>query len=318
MVHDAGAEFPKTSSLCDDDNKRAFWVAVASLITSVIAFFVGIVLYTTTHSAATLGFSLENSVDAISSALVVWRFWPAPEAVLESREKRASIGIAMSFIILGIVVGGVAIKNLVKQHQPSRPDVLINLAIPSIVILSALGVAKLHLGYKIDSPSLRKDGICSSIGALLAVGILVGNLGYKKNTGFWWFDAAVAVTLATVLFLYGNWTLVNNARKGNTWWTLSFWSSAANNGGISGVPLNERLIVDDEFDSEKYTIDLPGSASAPRNAAAAAAVVVVVPAPTNETKVPIATSTPTQSEAESDPESETETNIDDVIVEGNL
>lgn len=74
-----------------------------------------------------MGFGLENFVDAVSSALVVWRFWPAPEEVLESREKRASIGIAMAFVALGVVVGGVAISNLVKKHEPEDPDTLIAL-----------------------------------------------------------------------------------------------------------------------------------------------------------------------------------------------
>ena len=71
---------------------------------------------------------LENFVDALSSALVCWRFWPASPEILESREKRASIGIAGAFVVLSFVVGGVAISNLAQETAVENADTLIALA----------------------------------------------------------------------------------------------------------------------------------------------------------------------------------------------
>lgn len=65
-------------------------------------------------------------------------------------------------------------------------------AIPSMIVLSMLAAMKVYLGYRIDSPSLKKDGACSAVGALLALGILIGNGVYKNHDHFWWFDAATA------------------------------------------------------------------------------------------------------------------------------
>ena len=52
-------------------------------------------------------------MDAIGSVLVLWRFWGAgtvSEAQLELREKRADVGIAVMFVLLGwlVAINGMA------------------------------------------------------------------------------------------------------------------------------------------------------------------------------------------------------------------
>ena len=100
--------------------REAYVVSWISMGCTIIAFSAGLVISIVSKSSATMGFALENAVraphmsvmtrylgsrhpttqvDSFSSGLVLWRFWGGgssiPEATLELREKRASIGIAI-------------------------------------------------------------------------------------------------------------------------------------------------------------------------------------------------------------------------------
>jgi len=67
-------------------------------------------------------------------------------AVLDQREKRASIAIALTFLVLAAAVVSVAAMHLAEEEEPDDPLLLIRLSIPSVVIFGILGGAKLWLG----------------------------------------------------------------------------------------------------------------------------------------------------------------------------
>ena len=89
--------------------REAYIISWVSLVLTIVGLIVGLVVSVLTKSSATLGFALENAVDGISSVLVLWRFWGGgkgqSEGALAMREKRASVGIAIVFVILAITVG---------------------------------------------------------------------------------------------------------------------------------------------------------------------------------------------------------------------
>lgn len=193
---------------------------------TVSALVVGLAISVATGSAATLGYALENGVDSFSSGLVLWRFWgggsSVPEEVLETREKRASIGIAFAFIALALTVGSVASVHLHHAEEPEQVSKLIALAAPSVVFCLLLGVFKHRVGSLVDSPSLKKDGICSLCGAGLSLGVMVGGLLLLYDIdGSWWLDGAIAVTVSAGLLVYGLFTLVKN--QDLKWWERQFW-----------------------------------------------------------------------------------------------
>ena len=101
-------------------SKEAFQISIVSAVVTVIAFITGLSISISTHSSATLGYSLENLIDLISSLVVLWRFYGGDSVSseeLEKREKRASIGIAILMVILAICVA-VAVEHLGKaMHQ---------------------------------------------------------------------------------------------------------------------------------------------------------------------------------------------------------
>ena len=63
----------------------------------------------------------------------------------------------MSFIVLALVVGGVACGHLAERSETTDHAMLLALAIPSVLLFSVLGLVKMWLGYATHSPSLKKD-----------------------------------------------------------------------------------------------------------------------------------------------------------------
>ncbi len=176
-------------SLLSPGVREAYWLSWLSVVATVVAFVAGAAVAAATASSATLGFALENLVDCFSSGLVLWRFWGGgksiPEERLEWREKRASVGIAISFAILSIVVFSVAVSHLAAHEEPSDVVALYSIAAPSLVVFGALGVLKLHVGVCVDSASLKKDAACSLCGALLSLGVLIGASAVQSNPDMW-------------------------------------------------------------------------------------------------------------------------------------
>ena len=141
------------------------------------------------------------------------------------REKRASVGIAIVFVILAITVGTAGGQHLASHGQRlDHIHVLLGLAVPSVLIFGALGVVKVMLGNKTKAVA-EKGRACSLCGALLSLGVAIG-AALHDIPSMWWFDGAVALSVAVALGVSGLYTLWKNARQSNAWWTVKFWLKA--------------------------------------------------------------------------------------------
>jgi len=225
---------------------RAIQISWLSILTTAAFGIVGLILSIVGGSTATLGLSLESFVDVWSSVLVLWRFWGAYEgdtdtlAQLALKEKRASVGIALVFVFISLIIMPQAIVHLINEHHTTDDNSLLWMASCSLVVCVFLCIAKLYLASKLRSPALKKDGITSGAVALLSAGIILSSAVYKKNKSIWWLDSAVAVTVAIVLFIYGGRSLIRNK-----WYNKEFWSptelpsSVPGPDGGNAVPLEK-------------------------------------------------------------------------------
>eukprot|EP00944_MAST-04C_sp_MAST-4C-sp1_P011346 g11346.t1 len=207
-------------------SKEAFQISIVSAVVTVIAFITGLSISISTHSSATLGYSLENLIDLISSLVVLWRFYGGDSVSseeLEKREKRASIGIAILMVILAICVFAVAVEHLGEGHAPSALHQLVGLSVPSLLVFLILGGLKFNIAVKTHSPAMKKDAVCSLGGAVLSLGVLVGVGLFQSDDAIWWFDAFVAIVVSILLGLYGVRTLVKNILEDKQYWTMKFW-----------------------------------------------------------------------------------------------
>jgi divalent metal cation (Fe/Co/Zn/Cd) transporter len=140
-------------------------------------------------------YGLENLVDFISSVVVLWRFY-APgtlteerEKVLRQREARAAVAISGIIVVMGLSILASAIAELRTAVTTGDEDdmedasglrVLVAISFLSIWIFSVMAILKLRYARKLDSESLRKDGLCSIIGVFLSLVIFVHSLIVTK------------------------------------------------------------------------------------------------------------------------------------------
>jgi divalent metal cation (Fe/Co/Zn/Cd) transporter len=181
-----------------------------------------------------LVYGLENCVDFLSSAVVLWRFFApsevdsALEEKLHRREKRASIGISFILVVLGLSIMVTAFDDLSRGEEDSDElKAVVLISFVSIFIFGALSVFKFHYALALESPSLYKDGICSLIGTVLSGALFINTLIIDKASSVWWIDPIVAVGAGVAAIVIGARALYTARYKEDlpifnlSWWMLS-------------------------------------------------------------------------------------------------
>lgn len=82
----------------------------------------------------------------------------------------------------------------------------------SIWFFSVLACLKFRYAVRLNSPSLKKDGICSLIGTIMAVALFVNTLIINQREEAWWIDPVVALLAGLFALFYGI-LCVRSARK---------------------------------------------------------------------------------------------------------
>jgi len=192
------------------NSNHAFGLSVISLVVTVFAAVGGIIGYMSSGSSLVLVYGLENMVDFLSSAVVLWRFYcpsgadEETEKLLARREKRASIAISFILGLLGIfVIGAAAVDFAEGQEESASLDTLILISFFSILIFGAMSLIKFRYSVLLRSASLHKDGICSLIGTVLAVSLFINTAIIEEEPSLWWTDPLVACLAGVVAFGVG-------------------------------------------------------------------------------------------------------------------
>ena len=164
-----------------------------------------------TGSSLCLVYGLENCVDFLSSAVVLWRFF-APRSVdeaierkLQHREQRANVAIGFIIVILGLSICIAALMDFQRgaEDNDEKKAAVVLLSFFSIPVFGVLSCLKFRYAVRLDSPALYKDGICSLIGTILAIALFVNTLIIESNSGAWWIDPVVALIAGVFAILYG-------------------------------------------------------------------------------------------------------------------
>lgn len=190
--------------------KDAFILSWISVVLTAGAAFAGIVFFTVTGSALCLVFGLENCVDFLSSVVVLWRFYcpgeitKAREEFLQKREKRASMAISFILVLLGVGVMAAAADDLSGGAEPNDElNVVLVIATVSVFIFGALTLVKFRYADKLSSASLYKDGQCSLIGTVLAIGLFSTTFIIEAAPNVWWLDPVFALVCGFVALIMG-------------------------------------------------------------------------------------------------------------------
>ena len=199
------------------------WV---SLILTLIAAIGGVIGYVKADSTLILAFGLENLVDFMSSAIVLWRFYGADEAklaTLQKREERASVAISMVIGILGAWVSAVGVFDLCDPEKDPDLDLVFTISFVSIIVFGALTIIKFQYSRELDSASLYKDGICSLIGTCLSGSLLLTTSIINKAPNAWYIDPIVSLLIGLSAIVYGWKVVVVQLQNGvpifhKDWW----------------------------------------------------------------------------------------------------
>jgi Cation efflux family len=180
---------------------------------------------------------LENCVDFLSSAVVLWRFFapesnPSVEATLKTREKRASVAISVILAILGSFIIAEAINDfLAGMEDTSELKALLAISISSIFVFGALSIIKFHYSIALASASLHKDGICSLIGTVLSAALFVNTLVIQHVPEAWWIDPAVALGAGIAALFIGISSIIRTSCIQKVpIFSLSWWMSSRGDG----------------------------------------------------------------------------------------
>jgi divalent metal cation (Fe/Co/Zn/Cd) transporter len=173
--------------------KLLSWLSLAWMtVEGAVAISAGVVA----SSIALVGFGLDSAIEGFASLVIVWRF--SGSRMFSARaEERAQKLVAIQFFLLAPYVGFESLRTLFGGERPDESWVGIALALSSVVLMPALGIAKQRIADQIGSAATKGEGRQNMLCAYLAAALLVGLVG-NLLVGAWWLDPVVGLLIAAV------------------------------------------------------------------------------------------------------------------------
>jgi divalent metal cation (Fe/Co/Zn/Cd) transporter len=191
--------------------KFAVVVSILTIVFNVVEGVVSVFFGAEGGSISLIFFGINSFVEVSSACLVLWRFLSeaksagGDESHLTSldKERKATMGIGLLFILLAVGSITEAIISLIQHHQPST--VLSGLIITSISLglMFFLYFAKRYLAKKLNSSTMASDALCTLSCLKITVVVFASSLLYMVWKGGWWVDSAATLVLGLLFFKEG-------------------------------------------------------------------------------------------------------------------
>jgi divalent metal cation (Fe/Co/Zn/Cd) transporter len=154
-----------------------------------------------TGSLSLIGFGINAVVDSSVSVLLIHRFRAEERGHAERAalaEERAERVAGVAFVLIAAYLAVQAVRALARGHAHGASLFGIVEAVASLLVLPALGRAKLGVARELGSRALRADSLLTLFGAALA-GVACIALLLVRAAGWWWSDAVGALVIAALL-----------------------------------------------------------------------------------------------------------------------
>ncbi len=180
--------------------RRARWLSYFSLVWMMAEGILGLIAGAEAHSIGVIAWAIGSAVEGAAAVIVIVRL-TGKNRFSETAERRAQKWVAGSFFVLVPYILYESVSKLIDGSQPQRNWLAVGLLASSIILMPALGGAKLHLGRRLDSGATAGEGtqnlLCALQGAVGLLGLLLGSAG----AGF--LDPVAALVIATIAVTEG-------------------------------------------------------------------------------------------------------------------
>jgi divalent metal cation (Fe/Co/Zn/Cd) transporter len=153
-------------------------------------------------SIALVGFGADSVIELLAGGILLWRFASArADSHRVEHTSRRLIGV--SFYIVALYIGVVAIDDLWAATHPDTSAVGIGLSLVALATMPPLARAKARNAERLHSPAAKGESRQTMLCAYLSAALLAG-LGLNALFGWWWADPAAALVMAAVAVREGH------------------------------------------------------------------------------------------------------------------
>jgi divalent metal cation (Fe/Co/Zn/Cd) transporter len=188
-----------------DWHRRADWarrLAWISLVLVAAEGAVGLWQGLAAGSIALTGWALGSVPEGLAGAVVIWRF-TGSRTLSETAERRAQIGVAVSFWLSAPYVAAESAHHLFHRHHAEGIVIGIAVTAIAVVVMPILGRAQRRLGTRLASAATAGEGVQNYLCAVQAAAVLVGLAVTAIYSGGWWLDPVIGLGVAVVAVWQG-------------------------------------------------------------------------------------------------------------------
>ena len=175
--------------------RRARALSWASLAWMTVEGVVGLIAGLDANALSVIVWAASSFVEGLASMIVIWRF-SGSRALSEHSERTAQRLVAGSFLLLIPFFVYEAVHRMIVGSEPTTSVLGIAVTGSAIVLMPALGWAKLRLGERLGSRATAGEGVQNLMCAAQAAAALIALLGAAAGLGV--IDPIAALVVAAI------------------------------------------------------------------------------------------------------------------------
>jgi divalent metal cation (Fe/Co/Zn/Cd) transporter len=175
--------------------RRARALSWASLAWMTVEGVVGLIAGLDANALSVIVWAVSSFVEGLASGIVIWRF-SGSRALSEHSERTAQRLVAGSFLLLVPFFVYEAIHRLITGSETTTSTIGIAVTASAIVLMPALGWAKLRLAERLGSRATAGEGVQNLMCAAQAAAALIALIA--AAAGFGVIDPIAALVIAAI------------------------------------------------------------------------------------------------------------------------
>ena len=175
--------------------RRARTLSWVSLAWMTVEGVVGLIAGLDANALSVIVWAASSFVEGLASMIVIWRF-SGSRTLSEHSERTAQRLVAGSFLLLIPFFVYEAVHRMIVGSEPTTSVLGIAVTGSAIVLMPALGWAKLRLGERLGSGATAGEGMQNLMCAAQAAAALIALLGAAAGLGF--IDPIAALVVAGI------------------------------------------------------------------------------------------------------------------------